>query len=404
MTGNGTAHETAGRADGTVAGEVAPGWEPVRPAFEENFSVRGDLGAAVCVYRDGLPVVDLWGGTADTGSGRPYRHDTLQLIFSSTKGAVALCAALLAERGELDVDAPVAAYWPEFAAAGKAGIPVGWLLDHRAGLPAVDAHLALEDILTWDPIVGALADQAPLWEPGTAHGYHALTFGWLVGEVVRRVSGRSVGQYFRDEIARPLGLRFWIGLPEEEEDRVAPLTMSLDHLAGMDPAALERLAQQFAPGGLATRALFLEGAFGSLSPGDGPFNRRDVHAAEVPAANGITDARSLARMYAATIGEVDGVRLLDPATLARLTTVRSDGPDLVLGVDSRFGLGMMLDGEFSPFLGAGGFGHYGAGGSVGFAHPASGVAFGYVMDQMRVGLNGDDRTLALLDAVRSCLG
>ena len=387
-----------------VAGEVAPGWEAVRTAFEENFSVRHDLGASLCVYKDGVPVVDLWGGTADERAGRPYGRDTLQLIFSSTKGAVALCAALLAERGQLDVDTPVAEYWPEFAAAGKGTLPVAWLLNHQAGLPAIDTVLSLDQVLAWDPIVDALAAQAPLWEPGTAHGYHALTFGWLVGEIVRRVSGRSIGTFFRDEIASPLGLDFWIGLPEDEEARVAPLTASFDHLAQLDPAELEILGRQFGPDALGTRALFLEGAFGSLEEAGGPFNDRAVHNAEVPAANGITDARSLARMYAAVIGDVDGVRLLDPATVADITAVRSDGADLVLGADTRFGLGVMLDGAFSPFLGAGGFGHYGAGGSVGLAHPGSGVALAYVMNQMRVGLNGDERTLVLLDAVRSCLG
>jgi CubicO group peptidase (beta-lactamase class C family) len=382
----------------TIAGRVEPGFEGVRDAFVANFEERGDLGAACCVYKDGVPVVDLWGGTVDR-DGRAYDQDTLQLVFSTTKGATAACANLLIERGLLDVAAPVADYWPEFAAQGKADLPVEWLLTHQAGLAAIDATIPLDDVLRWDPIVTALAEQTPLWEPGTAHGYHALTFGWLLGEVVRRISGMSIGTFFAKEFASPLDLDFWIGLPESHEHRVAPLTMSLDNLSDLGPEDLARFATQFAPDALGSRALFLNGTFGSFAEGDGPFNSPQVHAAEIPAANGITSSRSLARFYAGLIGEVDGVRLLDPDTVVDMARIRTSGEDLVLGAESRFGLGMMCDSEFTPFLGPGGFGHYGAGGSVGFAHPGSGVAFGYVMNQMRLGLSGDSRTDTLFEAV-----
>jgi CubicO group peptidase (beta-lactamase class C family) len=388
----------------TIEGTAAPEFAAVREAFAANFTDRGDQGAAVCVYRHGVPVVDLWGGLADPPSDQPYAGDTLQLVFSTTKGATAVCANLLIERGLLDPSAPVAEYWPEFAAAGKGGIPVEWLLTHQSGLPAIDATLTLSEALAWDPIVEALADQKPLWEPGTAHGYHALTFGWLVGEVVRRVSGMSIGSFFAREVAEPLDLEFWIGLPPSEEHRVAPLTMTLDYIADMDPEQLAAMATTFGPDGLGTRALFLNGAFGGFGEGGGPFNLPEVHAAEVPAANGITTARSLARLYAGLIGEVDGVRILQPDTVADMSRSRTTGTDLVLGGESKFGLGMMCDSPFTPLLGPGGFGHFGAGGSVGFAHPESGITFGYVMNQMRLSVAGDDRTTFLIDAIRQSIG
>jgi len=205
----------------TIDGTVAPGFEPVRVAFADNFGRHGDIGAAVCVYHDGRPVVDLWGGVADPGSGRPWQRDTLQLVYSATKGATATAAHLLAQRGALDLDAPVTEYWPEFAANGKDGIPVRWLLSHRAGVVALDRPVPLADALAWEPMVTALAGQRPAWTPGTAHGYHGRTFGWLVGEVIRRVSGRMPGRFFAEEIAGPLGLDFFIGLSAGERGRVS---------------------------------------------------------------------------------------------------------------------------------------------------------------------------------------
>src|SRR5882724_2391976 len=195
----------------------------VRDAFAENFASRGEVGAAVTVVAAGETVVDLWGGTADTETGKPWERDTLTMVFSSTKGATALAAHVLVVRGALDLDAPVARYWPEFAAAGKAEIPVRMLLNHQAGLPAIGPPMSEESMTDWEATVGALARQEPWWKPGTAHGYHAITYGFLVGEVVRRVSGRSLGRFFHEEIAAPLGLDFWIGLPESEEPRVARL-------------------------------------------------------------------------------------------------------------------------------------------------------------------------------------
>ena len=385
-----------------VHGLVDSGFEAVREAFVANFSVRGDVGAGFCAYVGGRKVVDIWGGLADRGRGVAWAEDTLTLVFSTTKGATAICAHLLAERGELDLDAPVAAYWPEFGAAGKQTVTVRHLLAHRAGLPTLDVDMTPDEALSWGPAVEALAAQAPAWVPGTRHGYHAVTYGWLVGEVIRRVSGRSPGRYLADEVAGPLGLELWVGLPESEEQRMsklipapvlAPTALDLD---SMPAGQAERLRAMAAPDSLTMRA---------LNPTNPPFsfNSREVHAGELPAANAIATARSLAKLYAATVGEVDGQRILTPTTVAAASVVQSDGPDDVLIVPTRFGSGFMLASPTSPLLGASSFGHSGAGGSLAFADPEAQVGFAYVMNQMQQNLAGDPRPAALIEALRACL-
>ena len=384
-----------------VHGEAAARFGAVKDAFAANFDRRGDVGAAFSLYLGGEKVVDLWAGVADEQTGRPWQEDTVQLVFSTTKGATAACAHLLAQRGQLDVDAPVSEYWPEFKAEGKEAIPVRWLLSHRAGLPVVDARLTPAEALAWDPMIEALAAERPVWEPGTAHGYHALTYGWLVGEVVRRISGRSPGHFFADEIAGPLGLDFWIGLPATEKDRVSRLiTLETPDPPGdlsALPEEIRAMVAAFAdPESLPNRALNV-----TTPPLD--WNDAAVHAAEVPAANGICTARSLARFYAGLIGEVDGVRILTPETVRRATVEQSNGPDRVLFVPTRFGLGYFLPSPFEPLAGPASFGHAGAGGSLGFADPDTGVAFGYVMNKMQQSLAGDPRTQALTAAVAASL-
>lgn len=399
--------------DVQIDGRVEPGYEAVRTAFEANFTERGDIGAGFCLYVGGRAVVDLVGGWADPASGTPYGPDTLQLVFSTTKGAAAACAHMLAERGDLDLDAPVVDYWPEFAENGKEGIPVRWLLSHRAGLPTVDVRLDLDQVCAVTPVVEALAAQRPYWEPGTAHGYHALTYGWLVGEVVRRVSGRTIGTWLAEEVCKPLGIEFHIGLRESEEARVAPL-QPIRFVIPEDPAVIERMASAIDPEGLMQRALTLNGALSFGTPElaigaeptfnvDSSFNTRAVHATEMPAANGITSARSLARLYAATFSEVDGVRLLSDRAMNDARKLQAEGPDRVLIEETRMASGFFLDGPACPMLGPNSYGHSGAGGSLGFADPEAGVAFGYVMNQMALGLGGDARANALVDAVRACL-
>ncbi|MGW5657662.1 serine hydrolase domain-containing protein [Streptomyces humi] len=386
-----------------IHGEVAVGFEGVREAFAANFEQRGDVGAALCVYRDGRPVVDLWGGIADPDTGRPWERDTLQLVYSATKGATATAAHLLAQRGELDLDAPVAAYWPEFAANGKSGVPVRWLLSHRAGLVALDRPVPLADALGWDAMVAALAAQRPQWEPGTAHGYHGRTYGWLVGEVIRRVSGRTPGRFFAEEVAGPLGLDFFVGLPAAERARVSRMVypkpefdLSTVPLDAVPAEAREYVAALQDPGSLSNRA------FALTDPAEIDFNSAEVQAAEIPASNGIGTARGLARMYAALIGEVDGVRLFSPETLAAATAEQAAGVDKVIMFPVRFASGYMLPVETNPLTGPRAFGHPGRGGSLGFADPEHGVAFGYVMNSIVEG-GEDTRAASLVEAVRAAL-
>lgn len=375
-----------------VDGFVARGFESVRDAFVANLEHHDDVGAACAVYRDGAPVVDLWAGFADLRGGRPWEENTITLVFSATKGITATCVNLLVERGAIAVDAPIAAYWPEFAARGKERIPIRWALCHKAGLAAVDAELTLEDVLAWRPVVDAIAAQTPNWEPGTAHGYHARTFGWILGEVVRRVTGRSLGRFFAEEIARPLGIDFWIGLPPEQLGRCARI---------IPPEALPSLADLFGPSSLTARVM--HGPSG-LFFYDDMWNRPEVLAAEMPSSNGVGDARALARLYAALVGEVDGIRMLAPDTVAAACVVEAEGPDRVISFPSCFGLGFALQPMVAPGAGPRAFGHPGAGGSLGFGDPAARLGFGYVTTRMKFDPTGDERTKGLVAAVYRSLG
>jgi CubicO group peptidase (beta-lactamase class C family) len=387
----------------SVDGEVAPGFERVRDVFRGNFERNGDVGAAVCVYHRGRKVVDLHGGLADAGTGRPWTADTLQLVYSATKAATATCAHLLAQRGELDLDKPAAHYWPEFAAEGKADIPVRWLLSHRAGLPVIDTPIPLGDLLAWDPMAAALAAQRPVWEPGSAHGYHGRTFGWLVGEVIRRVCGRSVGAFFAEEIAAPAGLDFFIGLPMTERGRVSQMIIDDPPGAEVADIPIDQIPEQFRPlvAAFTDPASLMNRAFALCTP-DIDFNDPAAQAAEIPSSNGICTADGLARLYAGLIGEVDGVRILDAGTIRAAVAEQAAGTDRVLLVPSRFASGFMLPTDEAPLGGPSSFGHPGRGGSLGFADLDSGVAFGYVVNHIRQDLN-DTRAAALVGAVRACL-
>jgi CubicO group peptidase (beta-lactamase class C family) len=322
---------------------------------------------------------------------------------------------MLADAGRLDLDAPVAEYWPEFAQAGKEAITVSDLLSHQAGLAWVDDELTLEQVLAGDPLVDALARQAPIWQPRSAHGYHAVTYGTLVGEVVRRVDGRTLGTFFADEVAKPLDLDFFIGLPEEHEPRVAMLVGNLGGLGGgdagsdMDPETRAALEALVGPESMLGRALTINGALGRVEdipvPAGNVFNSRAVHAAELPAAGGITDAASLARMYAGCIGEVDGVRLLTEARMRDAATQRTVGPNIVLlNLDLQFGLGYFVRSSLIDLGGPASFGHAGAGGSLGWADPDAELACGYVMNRMDLGIAGDQRAYSLVNACYSALG
>ncbi|POX47009.1 serine hydrolase domain-containing protein [Streptomyces sp. Ru72] len=382
-----------------VNGGVAEGFEPVREAFVRNFEALGERGAAVAVYRDGRKVVDLWGGTKDVDGTAPWLRETAQIVRSATKGVAAAVLLMLAERGEVDLDAPVGHHWPEYKAQGKERTTVRHVLAHRAGVPVLDRPLTPAEAADPDLAATVLAGQAPAWEPGTDHGYHAQTYSWLTSELVRRATGRSIGEWIATEIAGPLGLDLWVGLPEAEAHRVGrvgPIEAPARE-GGLRTRPKRAVADAYAdPAGLTRRA------FAAITPLPDE-NDPAYRSAVLPASNGIATADALARFYAALTGEVDGVRLFSPSTVELARREASAGPDRVLVVPTRFGLGYMLHGSASPLLAPGSFGHPGRGGALGFADPESGIAFGYVTNGFHKSVTADPRAQALVRAVRTAL-
>lgn len=406
----------------SVQGQVEEGWGKVADVFRANFDDEpGEVGAACGVYVDGRPVVDLWGGLADRETQRPWERDTISAVASTTKGATAICAHLLVQRGQLDVDAAVVQYWPEFGQSGKEDIPVRWLLSHQAGLPAIDTSLTPELVYSWDPVIRALEAQKPLWEPGTEHVYHPFTYGYLVGEVIRRVTGLSPGTFFAQEVAEPLGLHAWIGLPEAQEPNVAnvhyanaptveEMTAGMIEATGLDPDTVTAwMKAAWGPDSVQARAGTLGGAFDGSAD---HFATREWRACESPGANMFADARSIARMYAAAVSQVDGVRLLEPDTVRRAIEVQTDstrmhglpaGLEIPANRSFHMSLGFWRACPPMPWTSPSAFGHPGSGGSVGFGDSEAKVGFGYVTNlwSFRV---GEPRAQNLADAVVACLG
>ncbi|OIK07397.1 serine hydrolase domain-containing protein [Streptomyces monashensis] len=386
-----------------VHGAVAEGFEPVREAFAANFALLGERGAAVAVYRDGHKVVDLWAGAKDvdgTADGPAWERGTAQIVRSATKGVAAAALLLLHQRGELDLDAPVGAYWPEYKAAGKEHTLVRHLLAHRAGIPALDRPLTPAEAADPDLGAAAVAAQPPVWEPGTDHGYHAQTYSWLAGELIRRVTGRPVGDWIADEIAGPVGADLWLGLPESEHARVGCVgPVEAPETAGTLKTRPKRaVAEAYADPDSLTRR-----AFAAITPLPDE-NDPAYRAAALPASNGIATADGLARVYASLIGDVDGgTRLFTARTTELARAEQSAGPDRVLVVGTRFGLGYMLHGSASPLLAPGSFGHPGRGGALAFADPESGISFGYVTNGFRTSVTADPRAQALVRALRTAL-
>ncbi len=391
-----------------IEGTCLPEFAEVRDEFAGNFAERDEVGASVCVTVDGETVVDLWGGVAEQATGRPWTRDTIGHVWSATKGATALCAHILAGRGLLDLDAPVAAYWPEFAKNGKDGVLVRHLLGHQAGLPAVREPLPQGAFYDWGLMADALAREEPFWRPGTRNGYHALTFGYLVGEVVRRVSGRTLGTFFREEVAQPLGLDFWLGLPAEHEPRVAPTIPAAPPGPG-DPVPSFYVAALTEPTSVQALVIANSGGY-MLLPGES--DSRAAHAAEFGAVGGITNARGLAGMYRPLA--LGGAPLVDPAQLAVMSAVSSaTSVDAVVLVPSRWslGFGKTVDNRYLPLADREGvlmseeaFGHTGMGGSHGFADPRARLSFGYTMSRQGTGLGVNARGQSLIDAVYRALG
>ncbi len=390
-----------------IHGQTDKRFERVREAFASGFERGVELGASLAIEIDGKRVVDLWAGSADRHSSSPWQADTLVNVYSTTKGITALCAHRLVDEGRLDLDAPVVKYWPEFGQAGKDRIPVRQLLNHRAGLPALRTIRPGEALFDWNTMTAALAAETPWWTPGEKHGYHAVTFGWLVGELIRRVTGKSVGTYLREEVAGPLGADFHIGLGPELQARAARLTqmkpseVTPEYKTGQ-PNIVEVIMKD--PAGVTSRAF----ANPPTMAKPGVANTPEWRAAEIPAANGHASARGLAALYsaAATGKTVGGRPFLSAASLMECHTEGSHGTDEVLKISSRFGSGFMLcqdfkGGSFSPNPRS--FGHPGAGGSLGYADLDAKIGFGYVMNRMGVSLIIDPRPQLITQALYESL-
>jgi CubicO group peptidase (beta-lactamase class C family) len=372
-------------------GWTAPGFESLRTAFESNLRVGDELGASFAVFRHGECVADLWGGHKTPGGDR-YPEDALQFVFSTSKGLLGLCLAALVDDDAIDLDAPVAYYWPEFAEAGKATISVRQAASHQAGLPGFTTPTTLSDLGDWDKCAAKLAAQEPYWTPGEHHGYHAITIGYLIGEVIRRVTDKTVGQFFRDTFADSLEIDAWIGLPPEQAARVVAL---------VEPRPANGV------GDILIRAEKTPDTMTNIATGNPPIpanhlNNPKVWEFEIPSLNAIADARSLARVYSSV---VDGpLRSISEQTIREMTVTHVDGSDLVL-IDqpTRFGACFMLAAPREPMLGPGSFGHNGRGGSLAFAHPRSGITYAFVTNRIVNDPAPDRRNTRLLAALTESL-
>ena len=360
------------------------GFEPVRDAFLKNFAEHQERGASVAAYSHGRQVVDLWGGTAGA-DGRPWARDTMACMMSVSKGILGLCMAMLYDRGQLDLDAPVARYWPEFAQAGKADITVTTALSHRAGIPVADAAQP-GDIYDWDRMTAALAAQAPIWEPGSMLFYHSATLGHIAGEILRRITGRTIGDFVRREIAEPLGADYFFGLTDAEVARCADMVASPGNVvnAAKAPGAPPLQERSWRP-----------------LPADEDFNSRAWRQSLIPSVNGHGTARGVARIYAALAqgGELDGVRLLRAESLDVFTAERGVGTSQGSGLDLRSGLCFMLSSPGRPMGGPRAFGHSGAGGAQSFADPDRHLSFCYATNKMYDGTDVGRRAGSLLNAL-----
>jgi CubicO group peptidase (beta-lactamase class C family) len=373
---------------------VAPGFEVVAAAFAANFAERGEVGASFVAFQHGRKVVDLWGGLADSASGRPWEQTTLVPVFSGTKGLVATCVLVLIDRGLLDLDRPVAAYWPEFRAHDKHGVLVRHVVSHTAGLPGIRAHRLTPDSLLDDRLMAAiLADEQLFWPPGQAVAYHPLTFGWLCGELVRRVDGRSVGSFLSEEVCRPLQLEAWIGLDPDEEARVARIEFE----PGYGRTVASNL--QLMRGDPIREAIWGNPPF--LTKSEFDWNSYRVHQSELPGAGGIARPESIARLYGclAAGGCVDGFRLMSAKVIQRAQRELARGIDPVTAQPMAYGTGFALQTESRPYgPPPDAYGHTGAGGSVHGAWPSHGLGFSYAQNQHRDDPS-DARSISLLDAL-----
>ncbi|HSU65446.1 MAG TPA: serine hydrolase domain-containing protein [Tepidisphaeraceae bacterium] len=383
---------------------VAPGWEPVATVFGALIEADDLGGAAVAVHADGKLVLDAWGGRADAVRDRDWHGDTPTVVFSCTKGMLSILVAKLVESGAVRYEQPVSELWPEFAAAGKGEVRIADVLSHRAGLPAFDVPIGFEELVGGASLPGLLARQTPRWRPSDGYAYHPLTFGWLVGEIVRRATEETIGRYFTKTLADPLGLDAWIGAPPHVLARVAHVKTAPSQVA----ASVGLLERAESGDALPLFAMTLGGALppslvGSGAGADAGLNDPRAQAAEIPGAGGIATARALSALWSSTVVGTHEVSALGAGVLAEALAPASEGPQLVAGGAPypRFGMGFQLTSDAQPYLTARSFGHDGAGGQLAFADPDHGVGFAYVTSTL-VG-SGDDRGRRLVEAVRSVL-
>jgi CubicO group peptidase (beta-lactamase class C family) len=385
-----------------VEGSVDPKFARVRDVLAENVAKGVEIGGAVSVVIDGRTVVDAWAGHRDLARTKPWTRDTLVNVYSTTKGIAAIAALRLVDQGKLDLDRRAADYWPEFAAEGKGDIPVRWFFCHKSGVPGVRKPVTLDQLYDFDTYAGLIAAEAPFWTPGTRHGYHALSIGHLLGTLIKRIDGRSIGRYVKEELSDPFGLDFHIGTGSELDARIADMQMPPPPAPGEKDIIGEILKHPGSPG--------FQAFFNPPAIGPDVVNSRGWRAAELAGGNGHGTARGLARIYGAlaTGGKLDGKAVLSPAIIDQANTEQARGPDACLaGESTRFGLGFMMTQRDLPGSAFGpsprAFGHPGAGGSLGYADPDAGIGFGYVMNQMRGGLITGPRAQELIDALYSCL-
>src|SRR6188474_2372332 len=367
----------------------------LHPLFRENFEKHGELGAAVSVWQNGKPVVELYGGFCDAGREKPWTADTIVLVWSATKGIGSACVLHALQQQKIELNRRVAEFWSEFGQAGKDKITLGQLLSHQSGLCALDQRV---DVVDSERVIRALEAQAPLWPPGTAHGYHARTFGFLLDEIVRRISGKTLSEYWQENFARPLELDFWIGLPEKENSRVATIYAAK---SGKPPEPEKFYRDLVTPGTLARKTFTSPYGLNVISKMNDP----QIRALPIVSFGGIGSASALAKFYSvlANGGELNGQTFFSQETMARMTTTLSDGIDRVFQIPTAFSAGFMRDSRraarmmFGPF--ATSFGHPGAGGGHALADPENKIAFAYVMNQMEQSLLPTEKSLRLVDAI-----
>ena len=391
---------------GSIHGFCDGEFDAVKNEFLNNFTERSEVGASLCIRIGDEVKVDLWGGLASVEKQTPWEEDTVSVVFSCTKAAVALCAHILIDRGDMDLFAPVTDYWPEFGKNGKEDVTVAMMLNHSAGLPAFREPIDPGGYYDWAYMINRLENETPFWEPGTRNGYHMISFGWTVGELVARVSGKTLGDFFKEEVAGPLGLDFWIGLPEEIEPRVSPMILFYPEPGEPVSEFTEKLISD--PTSIQHLSIMNSGGYDP--------NSREAHAAMIGGGGGITNARHLSGMYAplAAGGKYKNGRLLSQDAVARMGQVSmATGKDTTLLIPTRFTLGFMksMDNRHRPLghiesaiIGEKAFGHGGAGGSLGFADPECNMAFGYTMNKMGNGILLNERGQSLVDAAYRCLG